>query len=83
MTRNQVQRLDGENYLSTQLTALSYKHVINAEQIKEFGNTRFIWLTDDVKAVIEDLFEPQDLKKIQSNYYNIESLIMTKLQNHR
>ncbi len=69
MTRNQVQRPNGENYLSTRPAALSYKHVINAEQIKGFGNTRFMWLTDDVEAVIEDLFEPQDLKKIQSNYY--------------
>jgi hypothetical protein len=57
--------------------------VINAEQIKGFGNTRFMWLTDDVEAVIEDLFEPHDLKKIQNNYYDLESLIITKLQNQR
>lgn len=77
------QRPNGENYLSTRLTALSCKHVINAEQIKGFGNTRFMWLTDDVEAVIEDLFEPRDLKKIRNNYYDIESLIITKWQNHR
>jgi archaeal cell division control protein 6 len=77
------QRSNGENYLSTRLTALSCKHVINAEQIKGFGNTRFMWLTDDVEAVIEDLFEPHDLKKIQNNYYDLESLIITKLHNQR
>ena len=72
---------NGMTHLSSRITALADKCIVDTETVKCRGNTRHIKLTDDVETVVEDLFPPDDLQKIRDNYYDIQSLIIAKLHN--
>lgn len=72
---------NGMTHLSSRITALADKCIVDTETVKCRGNTRHITLTDDVETVVEDLFSPDDLQKIRDNYYDIQSLMLAKLHN--
>ena len=72
---------NGMTHLSSRITALADKCIVDTETVKCRGNTRRITLTDDVEIVVENLFSPADMQKIRDNYYDIQSLILAKLHN--
>ena len=74
------QKPNGETYISTRLTALSVRQLINAEYQEGRGNIRYITLPNDIEAVIETLFQIQDIETIKNNYTDVESVILSKLK---
>jgi Cdc6-like AAA superfamily ATPase len=74
------QKPNGETYISTRLTTLSLRQLINAEYREGRGNIRYITLPNDIEAVIETLFQIQDIETIKNNYTDVESIVLSKLK---
>jgi cell division control protein 6 len=74
------QKPNGETYVSSRLTTLSQRQLINAEYHQGRGNIRYITISNDIVAIIDNLFQMQDMDTIKSNYADIESVILTKLK---
>lgn len=74
------QKPNGETYISARLTTLAQRQLINAEYREGKGNIRYITISNDIEAVINNLFQIQDLETIKNNFADIESVILTKLK---
>lgn len=76
------QKPNGETYVSARLTTLAQRQLINAEYREGRGNIRYITISNDIVAIINNLFQIQDIDTIKNNYADIESVILTKLKRH-
>ncbi|RPJ79532.1 MAG: AAA family ATPase [Alphaproteobacteria bacterium] len=74
------QKPNGETYISARLTTLAQRQLINAEYREGKGNIRYITISNDIEAIINNLFQIQDLETIKNNFADIESIILTKLK---
>jgi hypothetical protein len=74
------QKPNGETYISASLTTLAKRQLINAECREGKENIRYIIISSDIEAVINNLFQIQDLETIKNNFADIESVILTKLK---
>jgi archaeal cell division control protein 6 len=74
------QKPNGETYVSARLTTLAQRQLINAEYREGRGNIRYITISNDIVAIIDDLFQIQDMEIIRNNYADIESVILKKLK---
>ena len=74
------QKPTGETYNSARITTLAQRQLLNAEYIEGKGNIRHVTISDDIEAVIDDLFLPQDLGLIKQNFADIESVILAKVK---
>jgi archaeal cell division control protein 6 len=74
------QKPNGETYISARLTTLAQRQLINAEYREGKGNIRYITISSDIEAIINNLFQIQDLETIKNNFSDIESVILTKLK---
>ncbi len=74
------QKPNGETYISARLTTLAQRQLINAEYREGKGNIRYITISSDIEAVINNLFQIQDLEIIKNSFADIESVILTKLK---
>jgi cell division control protein 6 len=74
------QKPNGETYVSARLTTLAQRQLINAEYQEGRGNIRYITISNDIEAVINNLFQIQDLDTIKNNYADVESVIFAKLK---
>lgn len=74
------QKPNGETYVSARLTTLAQRQLINAEYREGRGNIRYITISSDIEAVINNLFQIQDLDTIKNNFADIESVILSKLK---
>lgn len=74
------QKPNGETYISARLTTLAQRQLINAEYREGKGNIRYITISNDIEAIINNLFQIQDLETIKNNFADIESVILTKLK---
>jgi archaeal cell division control protein 6 len=74
------QKPNGETYISARLTTLAQRQLITAEYREGKGNIRYITISSDIEAVINNLFQIQELETIKNNFADIESVILTKLK---
>jgi cell division control protein 6 len=74
------QKPNGGTYVATRVTALSARQLINAEYYEGRGNIRYITVPDDIRSVVESLFQIQDIETIRNNYADIESVILSKIK---
>ena len=74
------QKPNGETYISARLTTLAQRQLINAEYREGKGNIRYITISSDIEAIINNLFQIQDLETIKNNFADIESVILIKLK---
>jgi cell division control protein 6 len=74
------QKPNGETYVSARLTTLAQRQLINAEYREGRGNIRYITISSDIEAVINNLFQIQDIDTIKNNFADIESVILSKLK---
>lgn len=72
------QKPNGGTYVATRVTALSARQLINAEYYEGRGNIRYITVPEDIRVVVENLFQIQDIDTVKANYADIESVILTK-----
>lgn len=74
------QKPNGETYISARLTTLAQRQLINAEYREGRGNMRYITVSNDIEAVIDNLFQIQELEVIKNSFADIESVIMAKIK---
>jgi cell division control protein 6 len=74
------QKPNGETYVSARLTTLAQRQLINAEYHEGRGNIRYITISNDIVAIIDNIFQIQDIDTIKNSYTDIESVILTKLK---
>ena len=69
-----------ETYLSTRLSSLEKKQLLETSYCPGHGNCRYVYISDDIASVIEQLFTISDMEKIKDNYADIESVVMSKVK---